>query len=119
MDDQRFDRLARAVAHPSRRGLIRGLAAGALGAALGLPSRAAVEAATCRERGANCTRPDQCCGSNNGKVSCKKTFSFAERKTCCGQNGAKCGPGAGGCCNGFFYNDVETPPVCRPDPTNP
>lgn len=100
MDADRFDRLARRLGTTnSRRAALKGLAAGGLGAALGLLGRREAGADHgCRHNGRRCTSAFQCCSG-----ACKNG-------ACCKSAGASCSAGSqccsgrckdGTCCNGL------------------
>jgi hypothetical protein len=67
MDSKKFDKLAIALASPgSRRKMLRGLSAGALGAVFGLRRAAPTGAApACRVIGEACRTTTDCCGNSN------------------------------------------------------
>ena len=73
MDGTRFDAWTKALAgNRPRRGALRLLAGGALGAALGLPARRAAADHGCRHPGVICSRDGQCC-SGDCRTTCRCT----------------------------------------------
>ena len=116
MDEQRFDRFARAVAGSgSRRGALRALAGGVMGvglAAVGL-RRAAAEGG-CRERFEVCSSRGQCCEAAAG-ITCRTLSQDCGNRTtprrCCGLRGARCS-GNCDCCRDFTCEDSRC--VARP-----
>ena len=93
MDGERFDRIARALGTtPSRRGALRLLAAGALGALLALPRAAAAQlgteanAGSCRAPGDLCDGDADCCSERcrNGRCLCRRRgAACAVARACC------------------------------------
>lgn len=62
MDNQRFDEISRSLATTgSRRGLLKGLAGGALAGALSLVGASDAAARKCRNDGKNCKSDTECC----------------------------------------------------------
>ncbi len=101
MDDQRFDRLARALAGPSPRRKMLRLLAGATGAALlaaarGGPRRAAAHHVYLGP-GDSCYDSDQCRGADAPLVCADNGFDYDGQFNCCTYEGNRCGFDAA-CC---------------------
>ena len=92
MDPTRFDRLARSLAAPAtRRAALQGLAAGGLGAALGLLGwrEAGATHYFCRHVGTGCGSGRQCCSGRCRNGTCRahhKGTCAAGQDTCAGQS---------------------------------
>ena len=114
MDGRTFDTMTRHLAAAqSRRQVMRTLAGGTLGAALGvlgLREAAAQDAANCKSRLGSCNRTAQCCEEHD--VSCRRLSRECRQDTglrgerCCGIRGAKCA-GDCDCCRGFTCRENE------------
>jgi hypothetical protein len=104
LDGCRFDKLVRdlQLGSISRRYLLRGLAAGALGGMPRLltPADDVAAGKRCRRVDANCTRNGQCCSGVCGNFTGYP--SSCRRRTCHGL-GEECDHRLGGsdCCEGF------------------
>ena len=96
MDGERFDRIARALgATPPRRGALRLLAAGALGAILARPRGAVVQVGiaantgSCRATGDVCDGDKDCCSQRceGGRCQCRKRGAACtvDRACCSGR----------------------------------
>jgi hypothetical protein len=117
MDGSRFDDLARLLtSRPTRRrtlgllGLLLATRPGQRAAARELGT------ATCRERGANCDRRDQCCEAASGhRIGCAAVSVLCVGEPalrgprCCGQGGARCTDFCA-CCAGYRCRGGR----CRP-----
>ena len=86
MDGERFDALAKVVAAPSRRGVLRLLAGAVLGAAVASPD---VAAAGCRERLDYCERDSDCCGWEGRRRTICARRGWG-RPRCCSRRGGSC-----------------------------
>ena len=127
MDGDRFDAWTKAMATPSRRRLLRLLAGGALATRLAAVGREAaaqdqqVGIATCRERGDNCDRRDQCCEAQEGhRIACRRVSQACAAGPfpggrCCGRGGARCS-GNCDCCQNYRCKLAPgaTAGECRP-----
>ncbi|MDQ3779874.1 MAG: hypothetical protein M3354_04905 [Chloroflexota bacterium] len=111
MDDSRFDNLVKALTSESRsrRGVLRGLAAGLLGIGLSTLGSGA-RAAACKQNGRRCRNGNQCCsGLCTGKKDRKKcrrapgqgTCTIAKDTCTIGGQAAACDPGLTGACSCF------------------
>jgi hypothetical protein len=97
VDNRRFDELARSLAAPSRRGLLKIAAAAGLGLAgriapAAVGAQDAAPAASCTKTGSNCKKNNDCCSKNCKNGTCK-----------CGQNGDSC-KNDNDCCSGTCKN---------------
>ena len=103
MDADRFDRLARSLAAPaSRRAALKGLAAGALGLALGAVGigEAGATHFGCRHVGKPCARKGQCCSGvcRNGACRAHHKGPCDGVRDFCTQGSASGVCGGGGFC---------------------
>jgi hypothetical protein len=134
VEDQKFDKMSRRLAGvTSRRGVIRGAVALALGGlgvgAAMIGGQDAESALTCRALGRSCTRDGQCCGgvcrlSNRRRTCGCATGLTVCRNTCvdlktdarnCGRCGRVCT--GGGCVNGVCQSSAGTTPTPGGQPT--
>jgi hypothetical protein len=86
MDGRRFDELARGLAGPSRRGLLRGFGAAAIG---GVLARIGLQeaAAACKKYGRPCSSSTQCCSGTCTGGICR---CGPEQVTCNASGGPVC-----------------------------
>jgi hypothetical protein len=99
VDDRRFDDLARSLASPSRRSLLKIAAAAGLGlatrfapAAAGAQDVAPAANNSCKKSGANCSKDTDCCSKTCKNGNCK-----------CGNSGDSCSKD-NDCCSGSCKN---------------
>ena len=103
MDAQRFDELARKLGNEtSRRGVLRGLAAGLGAVVFGLSGRQALIASA--DVGTNCTTDNDC---DEGEVCFRGACDREDGD--CSQIGEACGTEIG-CCQGTCLDGICNPP---------
>ena len=108
MDGPKFDAVARRLASGlTRRGAVRGLVAGAVGAVASRTGLREAEAGRrrCLRAGEQCDRNGQCCPKQTGRI-CKQPNPPSGSEVCCSPKGEPCG--------GENQNGPVKPQCCFP-----
>ncbi len=119
MENERFDRIAKALAGTgSRRSTLRAWAAAPLAAVLAGLGATGAAAATCKKPGRKCGKDKDCCNKRckKGKCRCRKVgrtcSSFINLNDCCGSMSCLGAAGATTCCISNNLTCSQTSDCC-------